>query len=230
MLNVVFISGLGADERLFELLNLSGCNCHYIRWTKPSPQTGISEYLQLLVQQLPAFDSPPVLVGVSLGGIIAMEWRELFPVQKTILISSVKNRKEIPGYFSIFEKFRIHKAVHPSLLKKGNILVKPFISDTSNKEAMELFNAMLHDADNDFIKWGLNAVMTWKKEKSDTADLIHIHGSADHIFPIRNISKPDYVIEDGRHDMILSKAEEISKILMLEFSKIASNKKGYRIE
>jgi len=228
MLNVVFIPGLGADERLFELLNLSDCKCHYIRWTKPVADIGINEYLELLVQQLPAFESPPVLVGVSLGGIMAMEWRELYPVQKTILISSVKDRTEVPGYFSIFEKFRIHKAVHPSLLKKGNVLVKPFISDTSNKKALELFNAMLHDANEDFIKWGLNAVMTWKKGKSDISELIHIHGNADHIFPLRYISKPDYVIEDGRHDMVLSKADEISKILMKEFSKIETNKKGYK--
>ncbi len=220
MLNVVFIPGLGADERLFKLLNLSGCNCHYLQWKKPTNEIGIKEYLPLLIDQLPAFDSPPILVGVSLGGIMAMEWREIYPVQKTILISSVKNRDEVPGYFSLFEKFRIYKALPPTLLKKGNILVKPFISDTSNKEAMKIFNAMIHDADDDFIKWGLNVVMKWKKKKSETSDLIQIHGNADHIFPLRYILKPDYVIEDGRHDMVLSKADEVSNILMKEFSKM----------
>lgn len=220
MLNIVFLPGLGADERLFQMLKLSGCICHFIRWQKPHPDCDIHEYTKMLAQQLPVLDSPPVLVGVSLGGIVAMEWRELFPVKKTILISSVKNREEVPGYFSIFELFRIHKAVHPALLKKGNALVKPLISDTSNKEAMELFSSMLQDADDDFIRWGLNSVVKWKKEKTKATNLIHIHGNADHIFPLRYISKPDYVIEGGRHDMILSKADEISKILMEEFSKI----------
>src|SRR5690625_5438983 len=48
----------------------------------------------------------PILIGVSFGGVIVQEMAKLLPIEKTIIISSVKSRREFPRYmrFGSFTK------------------------------------------------------------------------------------------------------------------------------
>ena len=43
-------------------------------------------------------------------------------------------------------------------------------------------------------------------------NITHIHGTNDHVFPIKNI-KNCIEIEDGTHSMIITKAKKLSKII-----------------
>src|SRR5690625_7569048 len=47
-----------------------------------------------------------ILIGVSFGGVIVQEMAKLLPIEKTIIISSVKSRREFPRYmrFGSFTK------------------------------------------------------------------------------------------------------------------------------
>jgi pimeloyl-ACP methyl ester carboxylesterase len=217
-MRVIFIPGLGADKRLFSLLKIEGINAEYVSWVKPGNAGTMNEYLPLLQKQVAAITEEDVLVGVSLGGIAAMEWRELLPVKKTILISSVKCSSEIPSYLKIFRIYNAYRFVRSSWLKKGASLVKPFISDTRNHECMQLFKSMLKEADEEFISWGIGSALKWQRKEYDKSNLVHIHGTADHLFPIRNIRDPEYTIKGGAHDMVMSKASEISQILIKELA------------
>jgi hypothetical protein len=62
-----------------------------------------------------------------------------------------------------------------------------------------------------YIKWSIYNVISWKQEKP-LENIVHIHGTNDHVFPFKNIEKC-IKIEDGTHSMILLKAKEISKII-----------------
>src|ERR1044071_2060901 len=106
MTDIIFIPGLGADERLFEFIETGNCKKHFIKWVKPQADESLQSYVQKIKDQVSSCELP-VLVGVSLGGIIAMELREIMPVKKTILIASVKNKSEMPGYFNLINKIRL---------------------------------------------------------------------------------------------------------------------------
>jgi hypothetical protein len=54
------------------------------------------------------------------------------------------------------------------------------------------------------------------------SQLIHIHGTADDILPIK-YTTPNYVIEGGSHFMVYAKAAEIMAFIVTEI-KSASNK------
>ncbi|HKR07506.1 MAG TPA: alpha/beta hydrolase [Bacteroidia bacterium] len=215
MKHVVFIPGLGADERIFSFINLKDCNKQFIKWVIPEKNESFQTYLLKIKEQI-VIKQPPVIIGVSLGGIIAMELRDLIPVEKTIIISSVKTKKEMPAFFNWIRITGINKIMSPSLLKKSAVLIKPLITDTSNEKAMHLFKTMLHDADNDFIKRAIKFVLQWKRMSYNKENLIHIHGTKDLVFPLKNIRHYDYKITGGAHDMIMSKPEEINKILIKE--------------
>jgi hypothetical protein len=49
----------------------------------------------------------------------------------------------------------------------------------------------------------------WNPERPLPTNLVHIHGTADRIFPARYV-KPDVWINGGGHFMIVSRAAEIS--------------------
>ncbi len=81
MQNVYFISGLGADKRAFQFLNLRFCNPVFVEWIKPEHEESISDYAARLKDQIR--DDHPVIVGLSFGGMIAVEYAKKFPVKKT---------------------------------------------------------------------------------------------------------------------------------------------------
>ncbi|MEO5570171.1 MAG: alpha/beta hydrolase [Bacteroidia bacterium] len=221
MKHIIFIPGLGADERLFDFISINGCSKQFIKWVKPGKNEPLSSYLLKLKDQVMS-NKPPVLIGVSLGGIIAMELRELISVEKTIIISSVKTKEEMPHFFNWVRKTRLNEIIPPALIKKSAGLIKPFISDAKNKKALKLFKAMLHDTDNDFIYRSIKFVLEWQRTSYNNENLIHIHGTKDIVFPIRNINNCDYKITGGAHDIIMSRPEEINKILIKEIFNIIS--------
>lgn len=214
MKHIIFFSGLGADERLFQFIDLNGCRKQFVKWTKPAKNETLQSYLLKLKEQI-TIDEPPVLVGVSLGGIIAMEMRELMPVEKTILISSVKARTEMPAFLNLVRLTKLNTLV-PLWLTKKIALHGPLIAGIRSRKTQPLLAQMLYDADDDFLDWGMQAALDWQRSAYDKKNLVHIHGTNDLVFPLRNIRQCDYTIKGGTHGMIMSRPGEINEILRRE--------------
>jgi hypothetical protein len=77
------------------------------------------------------------------------------------------------------------------------------------RKEKELLKAIMEDADNDFVDWATNKIVNWDNEQQ-LPNVITIHGTADLILPFR---KADHVVQQGGHLMIVSRAEEVSRIL-----------------
>lgn len=214
MKHIIFFPGLGTDERLFRFIDLKDCRKHFVKWVKPAKNETLHSYLLKLKEQI-IIDEPPVIVGVSLGGIAAMEFREMIPVEKTIIISSVKIRSEMPAIFNLVHRSRLNTMVPMWLLKKL-ALFGPVITGSRSPNSTTLLEEMLRDADDDFFYWGMQAALDWRRKTYDKKDLIHIHGTKDLVFPLRNLTHCDYPIKDGTHGMIMSKPREINEILRRE--------------
>ena len=57
--------------------------------------------------------------------------------------------------------------------------------------------------DKKYLDWAIEHVLIWNRKKTDDK-VIHIHGDADDVFPIKNI-KNCIVVKGGTHAMILFK-------------------------
>lgn len=55
----------------------------------------------------------------------------------------------------------------------------------------------------EFLYWCVNAIVNWKGTCDYRKDIIHIHGTHDKMFPIKNI-KNAISVEKGTHNMLLS--------------------------
>src|SRR5690606_8062739 len=91
---VYFIPGLGADERLFSQLNLKGIEEHYLNWIEPEDCTTMADYAARYVPMIDTSE-PFYILGMSMGGMMAIELQKLIQPEKLILVSTVKTRLEI---------------------------------------------------------------------------------------------------------------------------------------
>jgi len=200
------LSGLGADRRAFAFLDLHGFKLVYIDWIKPLDDEKIESYARRLLEQIKT--DRPTLVGVSFGGMIAIEIAKLIATNKVVLISSARTKADIPVRHRIAGNLQLNKLIPAPLYRTANFVVY-WLFGVKKKKEKELLKAIMDEADNDFVDWATNKIVNWDNEQQ-LPNVITIHGTADLILPFR---KADHVVHDGGHLMIVSKADEVSRIL-----------------
>lgn len=156
--DIYIVSGLGADERVFQRLDLSGYKATFIHWIPPQENETIEHYATRLLEQIKT--TKPILLGLSFGGIMAVEIAKRIETEKVILIASAKTKSEIPFYFRFIGSLGIHNIIPTRLLKSSNILTHWFFGITSEKDK-EVFSQILKDTDPIFLKWAIDKIVSW---------------------------------------------------------------------
>ena len=210
-LNIYCIPGQGADERIFSKLELGEKYLiKHIKFFTPPVNTSLPEYAKILAEQIDNLQ-PFVLVGASLGGMLAVEMNEFLNPLQTIVISSAKSRNELPGMYRFQRKFPLYRIFPGKLTKIGAQIMQPIVEPERKKEKA-IFKGMLKSKDPDFLKRTIVMIMNWERN-SYPDHIIHIHGSRDKTIPIRNVDC-DFIIEKGSHLITLTRAKTINKILV----------------
>ena len=215
---VYFISGLAADRSVFHHIQLSsGFDPVYLDWIPPHKKESLSGYARRLGEQMDT-STPFALVGLSMGGMLAVEIAGYTRPACVILISSISHSSQLPPYFRYLGAARLHKYLPVSMLQKAAILKRLFT--TESEEDKRLLKAMIHKADPGFIRWALAAILEW--ESADPpGNLIHIHGSRDEILPLR-FTRPTHIIPAAGHLMVMNRAKEINVLLCEALQKHAA--------
>ncbi len=215
-MNVYFISGLGADKRVFQNLDIdSKFNVVNIEWIKPKKKETIEAYAGRLIPQIDT-TRPFQIVGLSFGGMMATVISEQIRPEQIILISSNSVGRPIGKFYRGLIGFVLLSPFSAPFLKSTNkFTYKLFGTHTPEEKA--LLKSILKDTDSKFLKWALKAIGKWKHpNRSPIA--YQINGSADKMVKLEYVDA-DKVIEGGEHFMVLSKAEEISKIINAQLLK-----------
>lgn len=206
--HLYIFSGLGADERAFQKLDLEAYQFTHIKWIRPDESESIELYAKRLIDQI--ITPRPVLIGLSFGGLMAVEISKHISTEKIILISSVKTKHEIPFPYRILGRLGLQKIIPLNMLKRPNAITN-FLFGAKSHEDKKLLKPMLENTDTHFLKWAMNKVSRWKNG-FNPGNITHIHGTADKVLPYRNV-QCDYTIQDGGHMMVLNRSGEMNKIL-----------------
>ncbi|MFZ6023556.1 MAG: alpha/beta hydrolase [Bacteroidota bacterium] len=205
-MKIYFLSGLGADETVFYGLQLPGVERIYLDWMEPLPKESIEQYAGRMAARIT--EPNPIIIGLSFGGMMAMEIAKLIPVQQLILISSAKTRKELPPYFAACSYVPLHKLLPLHTVAYSDTLMGFFFGVRTNTQRAQL-KKIIRNTTKGFNQWAINALVNWKNQQIN-APVFHIHGNADKLLPLSFV-KPDIVIEGGNHFMVFQKAKEISE-------------------
>ena len=211
MINIYCISGLGADRRIFDNLKIKDVNLVHIKWPVHSKTDAMSSYA-VKVSEIIKEDNP-VIMGVSFGGMLAVEIAKVRPVKRAILISSAKDIRERPSLPYLI-KHIVTTGLIPSFMYKIPNPVLYALFGVESRRDRKVLREIVLDSDAELIKWAVNAIITWPNTIVP-GGIVHIHGKKDRLIRPRNI-KANYWIEDGGHMMIYNRADQISRIIEQE--------------
>jgi pimeloyl-ACP methyl ester carboxylesterase len=209
MSKIFLIAGLGADTRLYNNIDLQDNEVVPVDWIEPNESDTLGTYAQKLIHQY-FINVNSIVIGTSLGGMIAIEIAKQVRLNKVILISSIKTDKEAPWYFKLFNTLPAHQLFSGRLLANLGFLIKPLFGNMSAQDAW-LFKDMLKKSSPKFIKWAMGAVLKWRNEVIP-ANVYHIVGDKDLVFNYKKINNAT-IVKGGTHIMVFDKAKQINKLL-----------------
>lgn len=194
--------GLAASPTIFELIDLPKdvFEVHLLSWFLPESNELLVDYAKRMAEDVKHDNA--VLIGVSFGGVLVQEMKAFLNLKKVIIISSVKSNVELPRRMKIAKTTKAYKLLPTGLMQDVEKLVKYAFGDTL-KRKLKLYEKYLHMRDKIYLDWAIEQMVCWSRTKID-AEIIHIHGDADEVFPSKNI-KNFINVKGGTHAMIISK-------------------------
>jgi len=198
------ISGLGADERAFSRLQFAGYQFVFLPWLTPLPAESITDYASRMRKDITTEN--PILMGLSFGGMMSIEIAKQLPVEKIILISSIKSDKELPQWMKVAGALQLNKLLPMRSFKLTEPIQNKMLGIRTAEE-IELVRSYRRNAPQVYMNWAINQVLNWRNSWQHP-NLFHVHGDADNIFPIQNVA-PTHIINGGGHFMIMNKAVEV---------------------
>ncbi|MGV0923512.1 alpha/beta fold hydrolase [Empedobacter tilapiae] len=213
------VSGLGANANAFRNLRLEqDFEQVYIPWLDPEKDETLAHYAERLLDKInPTEDF--LLMGLSFGGIIVQEMNRFINPKHTFLISTVKNRAELPKLFRFSASINAHKIIPMSFLTSDRtfsymMMRKLYYTGREKDNIDDIFEFR----NEEYLRWSIHKIVNWEHSMAYHEDNItHIHGTKDIVFPIEYI-KDAIQIEGGTHIMVMQKpklvSEEINKVLI----------------
>ncbi|MFD0797379.1 alpha/beta fold hydrolase [Maribacter chungangensis] len=203
-IHVYFMPGMAANSSIFEHIKLpeDQFETHFLDWVLPAKEMNLKAY----AKEMCSFISHknPVLIGVSLGGVVVQEMAKIIPVRKVIIISSVKSKQELPKRMLFARYTNIHKLLPTGLVNNVELLTKYAFGETVTKR-LALYEKYLSIRDKRYIDWCIHELVNWQ-QVIPPKGLIHIQGAKDSVFPITNINDC-ITVKKGTHAMIIHRAK-----------------------
>jgi pimeloyl-ACP methyl ester carboxylesterase len=216
LIPVYTISGLGADETVFEHLSLPGCALFYLPWLQPEPGETIVHYAGRMAAGIR--HPEPILLGLSFGGIMAGEIARIIPVKRVWLLSTVKQRSEMPPYMRFGAVLPLHRVALALNVHRWMGPIENYNLGVDGPEEKEMAARFRESVNKDYLRWAVDAIVRWRNT-TVPAGALHIHGDKDRIFPIRYV-RPDHVIEGGGHLLVHNRAHAVSDILRQDLARL----------
>lgn len=202
MTHLYLMPGMAANPSIFEHIKLpeDRFTVHLLEWQLPKNKETISDYAKRMTAFITHEDS--VLLGVSFGGVLVQEMAKHIPLKKLIIVSSVKSKHELPRRMKLSRKLKLYNILPTRLIEDVDKLAKYAFGETV-KDRVALYQRYLSMNDRHYMSWAVKEMVCWDQEAPD-ADIIHIHGDADRVFPIKYIDNC-ITLPGGSHIMVITK-------------------------
>ncbi|MCV9389434.1 alpha/beta hydrolase [Reichenbachiella ulvae] len=206
-MKVYAISGLGADERVFQNIDI-GYELIHLNWIEPRTHESLSSYAQRLAEKIDQGEEF-ILMGVSFGGILAVEMEQILNPKVTIIISSAQIRKDLNPVFRLIGRTSLLKVLPTAAFQPQPKYVAKLFG--TRPEDRAVLNAILEDSDSAFAKWAMNQISQWQNMHRSKR-VVMIHGTKDKVMSCPRRSEV-LKIEGGGHSMIMDRASEINELI-----------------
>lgn len=195
------IPGMTADFPVYSRILRLLPNAVVADYIPPESNETLVDYASRMTKKIPANS---FVVGVSFGGMVALEISRIMRPRGCILISSIRQPAELPPWFRVWRALggRRSNAFLQAIGTAASMV--PRFARTSSLIRV----SKLAGAGGQWHRWATASVLDWQPDQEFSAcPLLQIHGSADRTFPIRYMN-PDVTIAGGRHALPISHPKE----------------------
>ena len=203
--------GMAANCDIFENIKLddSKYKLHFIEWFEPEKEESLQKYSERIALQITLEN--PILIGVSFGGIIVQEIAKIIAVEKVIIISSVKDPSEFPVRIQWAKKWKLYRFFPTSYINLIENVTKKIVSSKKIKIRIEMYKKYLTVRSKNYLDWAFESIIEWEN-KNPVLNIVHIHGTKDHIFPHEKI-KDAILLPNATHVLVLLQYKWLNKNL-----------------
>lgn len=202
--HIYFMPGMAANSKIFEYIQLPKAvfEMHFLEWDVPLEKESLSAYAYRMTKKIK--HKNPVLLGVSFGGILVQEMSRFIAVKKIIVVSSVLHQREFPMRMKFAKKTKAYKLVPTSFFSNVENIAKYALGETATNR-VALYKKYMYVSDKKYLDWAIKEIINWQ-QREVPSNVVHIHGSNDKVFPIKNIKRNNVItIKNGTHVMIVNK-------------------------
>jgi len=208
--------GMAASSLIFERIKLPAetYEMHFLEWISPNKNESLKEYAKRMAENIK--HQNVILVGVSFGGILVQEMKPFVNPKMVIIISSIKSNAELSRQMKVAKSTKAYKLIPTKLFENIEFLAKFTFGSSVLKQKLKRYEKFLSVRDKVYLDWAIEQIINWNRIIIDN-EIIHIHGDADEVFPIKYIKKAIHV-KGGTHIMIITKYrwfnENLPKIML----------------
>ncbi len=150
---------------------------------------------------------------------MAIEIGKLIPGSTVIIVSSIRDRRQMPFWIKASGWSYLYKLVSPRTLRGSVSLfggraprLENYFLGVETAEDERLCREFRAQADPNFMSWAIGRIVHWQNDWIP-ASFYHIHGGKDGMFPLRHV-QATHIVPDGGHLMVFNRAEEVSRLLV----------------
>lgn len=200
---IYFVPGMAASPLIFDYIKLPAdrFEVRVLEWIMPIEKESLKDYSKRLA--LGIKHDNPVVIGVSMGGLVVQEIAKVIQVRKVIIISSVKCNAEFPRRMRVAKIMKLYRFFPTRMMQNVDRINRYFPPGNRIKKRLELYEKFLAVRDKKYLDWAFEKIIEWDRAKPEV-DVIHIHGTDDMVFPAKYLK--DYIpVKGGTHIMILNR-------------------------
>jgi pimeloyl-ACP methyl ester carboxylesterase len=210
---LILLPGLGADYRLLEPQRAAFPQLIVPDWIPPRQRESLPHYAVRLAKRVTVtHDTPLILGGVSLGGMLAYEMSRHLKPDALVLIASCRTVSDLRPFY------RVGRGLLPLVPVRAwsiaKLLSGPVVRLRLGVPAArkELAIKMFKEMDSQWMHWALQALLRWEPAPLDGVRVWQIHGARDVVIPAHR-AKADEIIPDGGHLINVTHAEQVNEFI-----------------
>ena len=184
------LPGMGADNRMYPQPWRAVPDFEAHNWVRYSGEQSLSDMARSMCDACRIKDGD-VLVGASLGGMVACEITKILKIPRLYLIGSAVQKEEISSLLA---------ALHPL----ARVAPIDWIRISAGKIPMELAQ-MFTGVEASFVRAMCAAIFKWEGLGTTTTQVLRLHGRYDLVIPP---PKSADLLIDGGHLISVTHAEE----------------------
>lgn len=202
------LPGLGADHRIYERCDFGTVPITWLDWPEMPMGSTLADYARVLA---PIVDGSRehVLIGTSMGGMVAQELAVLTQPRLTVIISSWKGPEERPWLLALLGRLRAERLVNRFFMRHfvPTVRLMRWKLGMESEAAQRHVQLMMDRWSPAQLRVMIHACLTWKGVNA--RNVSHVHGDRDALMPVKLIHDARS-IAGGTHLMVYTKAQEVS--------------------